>query len=55
MTCSAGADSVWVFWNQGDATFASHSEHAVGTTPYGLAALDFDRDGAMDLAPLAGG
>jgi hypothetical protein len=49
---SYGADIVAVLLGQGNGTFVaeSGSPYGVGDAPYGVAAGDFNRDGAVDLA-----
>lgn len=43
-------NSISIFLNQGNGTFANRHQYASGPGPVGLAAADFDNDGDIDLA-----
>jgi hypothetical protein len=46
---ATNANSVWVLLGAGDGTFSSIQEIPVGTAPHGVAPLDVDGDGDMDI------
>ncbi len=51
-TANAGADTVSILLNHGDATFAPHVEYPVGQRPRSVGMADLDEDGDLDLAVL---
>ncbi|HEY2362781.1 MAG TPA: VCBS repeat-containing protein [Candidatus Angelobacter sp.] len=48
-TVNNSSNTVSILINNGDGTFRAHLEFATGPGPTGLAAVDFNKDGKMDL------
>jgi hypothetical protein len=53
-TSNRGSDNVSVLLGRGDGTFATRTTFAVGQSPRGLVAADFNGDGTLDLATANG-
>lgn len=51
-TTNNGANTVSILINNGDGTFRPALEFATGPAPFGLAAVDWNKDGKMDLVVL---
>lgn len=54
-TVSSDTNTVSILINNGDGTFRPHMDFATGPGPSGLAAVDWNNDGKMDLAVSNGG
>jgi hypothetical protein len=54
-TVNTDTNSVSILINNGDGTFRPHVDFATGPGPNGLAAVDWNKDGKMDLAVSTGG
>jgi hypothetical protein len=54
-TVNASANTVSVLINNGDGTFRPHLDFATGPGPNGLAAVDWNKDGKMDIVVSNGG
>src|SRR5450432_2144453 len=48
-TVNNSSNTVSILINNGDGTFRAHQEFATGPGPIGLAAVDWNKDGKMDL------
>ena len=48
-TVNNSSNTVSILINNGDGTFRAHTEYATGPGPIALAAVDFNKDGKMDL------
>src|SRR5579859_1219290 len=48
-TVNNSSNTVSILINNGDGTFRAHTEYATGPGPSGLAAVDWNKDGKMDL------
>jgi hypothetical protein len=54
-TVNSSANTVSILINNGDGTFRPHMDFATGPGPNGLAAVDWNKDGKMDLVVSNGG
>jgi hypothetical protein len=54
-TVNGDTNTVSILLNNGDGTFRPHMDFATGPGPNGLAAVDWNKDGKMDLAVSNGG
>ena len=54
-TVNSSANTVSILINNGDGTFRPHMDFATGPGPTGLAAVDWNKDGKMDLVVSNGG
>ena len=54
-TVNTSSNTVSVLINNGDGTFRAHTEYATGPSPMGLAAVDWNKDGKMDLVVVNNG
>jgi len=54
-TVNQNSNTVSILINNGDGTFRPHMEFATGPSPVGLAAVDWNKDGKMDLVVVNGG
>ncbi|HEY6248438.1 MAG TPA: VCBS repeat-containing protein [Candidatus Angelobacter sp.] len=54
-TVNTSSNTVSILINNGDGTFRPHLEFATGPAPVGLAAVDWNKDGKMDLVVVNGG
>src|SRR5689334_9287699 len=54
-TVNSDTNTVSILINNGDGTFRPHLDFATGPGPNGLAALDWNKDGKMDLVASNGG
>jgi hypothetical protein len=48
-TVNNSSNTVSILINNGDGTFRAHTEYATGPSPNGLAAVDWNKDGKIDL------
>src|SRR6476646_12130445 len=48
-TANNSSNTVSILINNGDGTFRAHTEYATGPSPNGLAAVDWNKDGKIDL------
>ena len=54
-TVNTSSNTVSILINNGDGTFRAHTEYATGPSPLGLAAVDWNKDGKMDLVVVNNG
>lgn len=54
-TVNTSSNTVSILINNGDGTFRAHTEYATGPAPVGLAAVDWNKDGKMDLVVVNSG